>query len=1192
MRCAERGRACHWLMLGLLAWASACAGQDQPPLRGRLQASPGWHSRLALSAGDRQWLQARGALRIGVGQLDYPPFDMSGDGPAYEGINADMAGLLGQLLGVPVQVHRFIDRDAAFTALREGEVDLVGGAGAFDAALHHAALSVPYATEHPSLARRIDTPTLAADCGPRAAVVAGYMPMARVVSLCPHAVVTTYPSLLAALAAVSFGQADVVLGNAVALRRQLDRSQLNNLGLAPLRSESPAGLGFAINPKQARLRGLVDRAIEAMGSELPNHLLRTWAVNPLMPMPEGRLNLSEADRAWAASQPTITVAVNGRFVPVAHLNDQGMLSGIAGDVLSRISQLTGLRFEALPVANLPELIEAVDSGRARMASSVPATAERRRHLLFSRAWLASSMVLVSRRQADAPATLNDMAGRTLAIPQGSPGWQAAQALAPSVRRLPALGTEQALAQVARGRADAALVSLVSARALIARDAPGELHISAALPLPPLRFRFAMGPEDGQLQRIIDQALDYLAPTELEDISRRWRGRVAVGESSWPRYGLAIVAGLVAAVLLCLLALAWAGYLRRQVQWRKAAEAALTDQLEFMRVLIDGTPHPLYVRDRRGRLLNCNASYLETLGVSRESLLGRRATDSLPLALAQREAFEQVYRQAVATGEPVIADYRVNLDDGRVLTLYHWTLPYRGSDGAVAGLICGWVDVTERQCLYEAVRRARDDADAANRAKTRFLATASHEIRTPMNAVLGMLELARRHAEQGQVNELALDVASEAATGLLALLDDVLDISRIEAGQLSLHPQPVALNEVIEACVRLFNGQARHRGVRLRMAQRGGPWAVQADPLRLRQLLGNLLSNAIKFTPKGQVRVRLLAVPGEGHLHVRLVVIDNGIGIPASDLASLGQPWSQATNHQQGNLSGSGLGLNICHHLARLMGGALKLSSRLGEGTRVQLSLQLPCTELPGGQPIPAAGEPPRQVPLRILVVEDYTPSRLLLDQQLRHLGHQVTLTNDGRAGLRAWLAEPFDRVICDCHMPGMDGYQLARAIRLAERRQGRTPVRLLGYTAEPGSAQRGRCLRAGMDDCLIKPLGLRALAEALQGEAAQGGADNPLPYDPQVLDSLAGAEPTTLANLAQTLIDVLRQDHALLAREGVDREVLHRVLGGARIVRARAVIELCEAVRREADQLPALLAAMEQLVAALEARKRAVHVGG
>ncbi|UFH47984.1 hybrid sensor histidine kinase/response regulator [Pseudomonas sp. KNUC1026] len=424
------------------------------------------------------------------------------------------------------------------------------------------------------------------------------------------------------------------------------------------------------------------------------------------------------------------------------------------------------------------------------------------------------------------------------------------------------------------------------------------------------------------------------------------------------------------------------------------------------------------------------------GVSRESLLGRRATDSLPLARAQREAFEQVYQQAVATGQPIIGDHCVNLDDGRVLTLYHWTLPYRGSDGAVAGLICGWLDVTERQGLYEAVRQARDNADAANRAKTRFLATASHEIRTPMNAVLGMLELARRHAEQGQVNEVALEVASEAASGLLALLDDVLDISRIEAGQLSLHPQPIALNDVIEACVRLFHGQARHRGVHLQLAQRGGPWAVQADPLRLRQLLGNLLGNAIKFTPKGEVRVRLLAAAQGEHLQVRLVVIDNGIGIPAGDLARLGQPWSQATNHQQGNLSGSGLGLNICHHLARLMGGELRLSSQLGKGTRVELRLLLPLAQLPASQPPPVAGEPPAQAPLHILVVEDYTPSRLLLDQQLRHLGHRVTLANDGKAGLRAWLAEPFDRVICDCHMPGMDGYQLARAIRLAEQRQG------------------------------------------------------------------------------------------------------------------------------------------------------------
>ncbi|UFH47983.1 hypothetical protein [Pseudomonas sp. KNUC1026] len=152
-------------------------------------------------------------------------------------------------------------------------------------------------------------------------------------------------------------------------------------------------------------------------------------------------------------------------------------------------------------------------------------------------------------------------------------------------------------------------------------------------------------------------------------------------------------------------------------------------------------------------------------------------------------------------------------------------------------------------------------------------------------------------------------------------------------------------------------------------------------------------------------------------------------------------------------------------------------------------------------------------------------------------------------------------------------------------------MRLLGYTAEPGSAQRQRCLRAGMDDCLIKPLGLRALAEALLGEPVRVEAGAALPYDANVLRNLAGSDPATLANLAQTLIDALRKDHALLARDGADREVLHRVLGGARIVRAKAVIELCEAVRRGADRLPELLEAMEGLVVGLEGRERGAGGG-
>lgn len=1168
--------------LGALLMVAACwAGvATAEALNTRVQLPAAWAERVALAPAERRWLANRQVLRVGVSEVDYPPLELAGAG-GYEGVSADVIGAVGSVLGLAIDVVRFTSREAAFEALAAGHIDVVGSANAFETRVHGVLLSTPYLPDQAALVRRTDDGGARAVAGLRIAMIGSYMPAAQVEALYPQARVRYYPSLLAALGAVSFGQADAALGNALALRGQLDRSQLNNLRLAQFPHGVSEGLGLALNPGDTELARLVNLALAGLGEPLRVRVLRHWGLQAVQPPAAPRLQLTDEERAWINEHPTVKVAMNSHYVPVAYFDDQGHGRGIANDVLSRMAQLTGLRFEPVPQPNLPGLLGALERGEVSMAASVPATEALSEHMRFSRHWLTSSQVLVSRSNGAPLESLQGLRGRTLAIPQSSPSYAAVQALAPLVKRAVALGDADALSQVAQGRADAALLPLISARALVARDYNGTLRIDTPLALAPVRYRFALPADAELLASIVDKALQSLSVSELEDISKRWRGDITVGVSPWPRYGVALMGGLAAAVLLCVLALGWVNYLRRQIRRREQAEAALTDQLEFMRVLIDGTPHPLYVRDRDGCLLNCNASYLQALNVTREQVIGHKASGTVPLAPGQAAVFEQLSHRAMAQGEAVVGDLRVTLDDGRQLVIYHWLLPYRGHDGQIAGRICGWVDVTERQRLYEQLQHAKDAAEAANQAKSRFLATASHEIRTPMNAVLGMLELARRHADKGQLNCLALEVATEAAKGLLELLNDVLDVTRLESGHLALQPQPVKLDHLVARCVRLFQAQARQKGLELVWECRGDDWGVRADPMRLRQLLSNLLSNAIKFTDQGQVRVRVRAERCAEQLQATLVVSDTGIGIPEAEMARLGQPYCQASNNTQAGRAGAGLGLSICQHLCRLMGGQLRLRSTLGRGTRVEVSLRLDRCEVPseaGAVDWPAPGP---QVPLDILVVDDYPPNRLLLDQQLRYLGHRVVLANDGAAGLKAWLAGRFDRVICDCNMPGMDGYEMARAIRLEERRRGQGPVRLLGCTADPGAEPARRCADAGMDACLLKPLGLSELAEALTAPTLER-LEPAAVFDAGSLERLGGECDGAAEDLRRTLLSTLRADLALLHAPQPDRQVVHRVLGGARIVRAQRVIDACEAVQRGEARLPALRAAMQELIATLQ----------
>ncbi|WP_443218368.1 ATP-binding protein [Pseudomonas sp. SBT1-2] len=917
-----------------------------------------------MAVGERPWLgeperkllAERKPIRMGVPTLDFPPLSIL-YANRYQGISADYLTLIFE---TPPEIHTFASRSEAVAALRSGAIDVLGEGSELEGRENGFILSESYLPDRPVLVTSDTHPIEIQRRGNVLGMSDGYLSESDVLEAYPFSKVQFFSSPQRALEALTVGEVDAVINDAVTSHYLIQTNYLLSLHIENFTPIESHGFRFLLRPGDKSLRDIINRALPTVTGRYGEDILRSWSAGRHLRIEDERVKLTPAEQRWLAANPEVPVAVNYSLGALGELGADRSVTGIGRDYLELISQRSGLKFSYLGAGSAGDSKKLIAQGKALLTPVMSQANPFETQLDILPPYLRSTSVVMTANRSGNVAgrrytKLSDLKGMTVATGEGDFLIDTIHRDYPEILLKVYPTFLDAMRSVDSGQNEAFLSSDYTGRYLAAQYFGNRMHVTGILQNVATPIGIGIAKDQPELRSILEKAQLAISPEEVAEIVHAWRPRFARGGSDFWRDHQAKVLQIGGAfVLLVLIALIWSFYLRRQVRRTQAAE---------------------------------------------------------------------------------------------------------------------------------------ERAESANRAKSIFLSTVSHEIRTPLNAIIGLQELVLMNAKLGKLDVQSLSVAQEAAQGMLSLLGNVLDLSRIESGKIDSSPQPVQIRDQIERSIQVVAGMSHQKGLSLTQDIEGDveEW-VLIDPLHFKQVLFNLLSNAIKFTEAGGVSVRALAQRVQEQVHLQLEVIDTGIGISADDREKLFQPFSRVGQHASGQMMGSGLGLSISRRLVQKMGGTIELFSELGKGSRFRVELDLPICQPPTAKVelLPdlsiTSGEARE---LSILVAEDNSFNRLTISTQLEMLGHVATITEDGQQAFEKWLGTHFDIVITDRQMPRMGGVELAQQIRDEETRSKRQRCRIIGLTASAEEGTVEQCLAAGMDDIIFKPTTLEELKRALSIEPSQ-----------------------------------------------------------------------------------------------------------
>jgi two-component system sensor histidine kinase EvgS len=1132
--------------------------------------------RLAIGEEPRAWLDRKKTLTLGVTEEIFEPYEIL-QGRNLKGIAADYFHLITRSLNVQPRVVLYPDWNAAQNALQRGEIDLLARGNASDQPDAAFISSSPYVFKTPAIVGRgTELEFSKIKVQGEVAYSGEFVSAEEIQKHFQQATPKPFVSALEALHAVEYQRQRWYVGDPTVIGYYKGQGELPHIHVYEAKTLNKNGYSFLFSKKDDVLRTLFNDVLSSTATAQKNKITNYWAVTIDIERP-AKIEFTAQEQQWLSGHPDVVVAINSSLPPYSFYDESGELRGVTIDLLATISQAAGINFRVVDVPSLTELERQLRSKQVDMTLTLLPNEERAKYLRFTEPYLFNSFALVTAKNSEI-STIADLKGKKVAIQRSNFVIGKVMQAEPTAQLIKKESQLDSLVAVANGEVDAAVTLLPTATYLIRQYFSGDLKVATSLPDLPANLPFAVQAEQTVLYDVLSKIIEQLGPNYINGLMSNWKAVAPAQTSVWKEYIssfrlLSIFAALSSLLFIILIRYL---YVKRRLMQQEA------ERFEFRSTLLDSIPMAISVRDSEGRFVFCNQVFYSQLRVEPGDVLGKNSFDFIGVDRAQADEHQRLYFQTLKNGVAEQRQFDATIK-GTHLTFRQWDRPYTDKNGTVTGVISGYADMTSNVLLLQQLRNSHDRAVQANEAKSRFLAVMSHEIRTPLNAIIGLLELTIQRIDQGCAwDREDLVVAYGSSKSLIELIDDILDLAKIESGNVTLMAQRSNLSEIVNSVSRVFSGVARQKGLFLNLDENiQAERDVVLDAGRFKQVLSNILSNAIKFTDTGGIDIKVGSVSSTEGARISVEIADSGIGISSEDQEKLFKPFTQATtvNHNRG---GTGLGLAICRQLIELMGGSLELHSALRQGTRVTITLTVPELEADSSPADAPVMNKAVQRELNVLLVDDHPANRLLLSQQLEFLGHSVREAEDGAQALALLHREKFDLVITDCSMPIMDGYELTRQWRIHENKTNQPPCWIMGFTANAQPEERDRCLEAGMDGCLFKPVSLNELSTCIENLAPRPSVQ----VSEHSVKSKESAELIDKACIAAITngneklgIMLMSQLHT---SNGLDLEQLnekiqetqwkeisllaHRLKGVARLINSKALIDAAQSYEDQLEQ--------------------------